>query len=132
MKHATLAARIARVEARQRAKRPLPRLAFRISPEDAPETAIAGYRSLDGFQIARNPGEALSDLLTRAWIEAGDATALFAVYAAGEPPPARDSGCELPKPTPHDPWALAGVGRRATDAELERMGVIAIRPERVL
>ena len=130
--HSALAARIARLE-RARAPRPLPRLAYAIHHDDAPETAIQGFRTPEGTRIVRNPGEGLSDLLRRAWAHPGVGLSLFACYPPDAEPVPADPQPHVgtpaePQPNPH---ALAGIGREATVAELTRMGVVPVAPERL-
>lgn len=124
MRYSGLAKRLDRLEARDRPRR-LPRMAFIIHEEDAPSDHVVAFKAFNGPEVPRLPGEALSALLARAWATPGTGSAMFAVYA-------HKSKLEQPEevpaePTqplmPDDPYALAGIGRRATKAELNRMGV---------
>lgn len=124
--HSALAARIARLE-RVRAPRPLPRLAFIVDRQDTPETAVEAFRTPEGTRIARNPGEALSDLLRRAWAQPGIGLSLFACYPPDAEPVPAEPQPNVGTPAEPDPFALAGIGREATVAELTRMGVIPTR-----
>lgn len=126
-----LAARIARLE-RALAPRPLPRLAFLIHQDDVPETAIEGFRTCEGTRIPRNPGEALSDLLRRAWGQPGIGLSLFACYPPDAEPVPAEPQPNVGTPAEPDPFALAGIGREATVAELTRMGIIPSPAERLI
>lgn len=127
-RHATLAARIARLE---RAKRPrsLPRMVFTLYDQ---EDAVAGFSGPSGEVVEREPFEAVTALSARAWAIIGGhsmwATYPDAVWDEPEevPPNIVAMGWTEPepiKPEPVDPFALAGIGRRATPEELARMGV---------
>lgn len=85
--NAALAARIARLEAeRKRSKRRFPRLTFTIHRYDAPAASVQGFANADGLMVAREPGEALSDALRRAWRHPDAGLCLFAVYPPDEAP----------------------------------------------
>lgn len=121
MSAASLAARITRLEQRHRPRRSLPKLAFAIHSEDRPGTAIQAFASPEGMTVARHAGEALSDLLARAWKTRGVGSSLSAVYAASEPAPKRMAPVAVGPLAPVDPFALAGIGHRATSEELNRL-----------
>lgn len=80
-RYAALAKRVARAEqAATRSKRRLPRLAFFVQRDEAPEASVQGFANADGLMVPRKPGEALPDALARAWRHPDAGTALFAVY----------------------------------------------------
>lgn len=121
-RYATLAARIGQLE-RALAPRLLPRLAFLIHRDDAPEATVEAFATVEGTRIARNPGEALSDLLSRAWKQPGVGLSLFACYPPEAEPVPAEFEPTVGTQTDVDPFALAGIGRVATAAERRRMGV---------
>jgi len=121
MRAASLAARITRLEQRHRPRRSLPKLAFAIHNDDRPEAAIQAFANPEGITVPRYMEEALNDLLARAWKTRGIGNSLFAVYAALEPAPEPTAPVAVKPVVPGDPFALAGIGRRATDKELNRL-----------
>lgn len=127
-RHATLAARVARLE---RAKRPrsLPRMVFTLYDQ---EDAVAGFSGPSGEVVEREPFEAVTALSARAWAIIGGhamwATYPDAVWNEPEevPPNIAAMGWTEPEPVapePSFPWHLSGIGREATPEELARMGV---------
>lgn len=55
-------------------------MVFMIHPDDAPEATVEGFRRPDGTDVARNPGEALSDLVARSCDGLRTGVAIFACY----------------------------------------------------
>jgi hypothetical protein len=108
----------------------LPRITLALYGRTADE--IIGYRA--GKLVAmRTPGEPLAELQDRAWA-LGSAFMLEALYRPENRPSAVAVPSALP-PVPAeqaDPFALAGIGRRASREELERMGAIPVPPERLI
>lgn len=97
---AALAARIKRLEAeRRRVKRRPPRLTFFIHRDDAAEATVDGFANADGLMVPREPGEALPDVLRRAWRHPDAGTALFAVYPPDDTPE-QVPGQSVPEPEP--------------------------------
>lgn len=92
---------------------------------------VIGVQGL-GVAVMRAAGEPLGELQARAATLTG-ARILKTLYAAPvgkiEPAPAP---APVPEAVPVDPWALAGIGRRATRQELIEMGALAVPPERLV
>lgn len=136
-RHTALFARVARIE-RARRPRVLPKLVYKLFDHDS---AVEGVSGPSGAIVARAPNEALAGLYQRAWSIIGG-VAMWATYpqAIGDMPeelPASAFAHRQPEPKPEpepvDNWSdLAGIGRAATREELERWGVIAIPPERLM
>lgn len=126
--------RIARLE-RQRDRRPFPRVIFGIyDKEDADIIGFAGDRAGTRIDVMRLAGEPLEACEARAWELVGSPS-LFTLYS---PASARQSSvaapahAPAPEPAPVDPFALAGVGKRASRQQLIQMGVIPVPPERLV
>ena len=132
---AALKSRLVRLERKSQARR-LPRVIAYIY--DMKPSEIVGFRGGGTFgenQCERQPGESLNDCAARAFDSVGS-TFLAAEYP--RPSAAED---DLPHPPSSDdpsgsdgsdraPADLGGIGRRATRAELERMGALPVPPER--
>lgn len=131
MRRTGLHVRLARLEGR-RGNRPLALLILdTVYPEDATGDVI-GAEAGD-VHVERRAGEPLSDLLRRAYAETGAMhyAARYPENPADLAPPAPEPAPALPEGAQDDPWALAGIGRRATRSELERMGAAWLPPERL-
>lgn len=132
-----LRSRIERLEA-QRSRRPLPRLVLRLCPqEDAGE--IVGFQ-VGNLHVVRKAEETVADCAARAFALAPTVPFIAAVHAK-RPRTARERDeREEAARCPAEPLAasggppepVAGVGRVASRAELERFGAIPIPPERLL
>lgn len=122
-----LRARIERLEARKIAKR-FPRIVLHVG--DREEADLIGYRLQSGLSVMRAPEEALEALRARCWSLEPSLT-LAALYRPATAPQTDLAEPSAPLPAA-EPWVepVAGVGRRATRAELERMAAIAVPPER--
>lgn len=139
MTRSALATRLARLEARHR-RRPEPR-AIVYGVFDATDADIVGVR-VGGETFVRASDEAASGLYARAaaryprhvqmTLYGPDIAAREEVHSPWriEVDEAARREAE-PLPEPPDPFALAGIGRRATREELERMGAIPFPPERL-
>lgn len=126
--------RIARLE-RQRDRRPFPRVIFGIyDKEDTNIIGFAGERAGNRIDVMRVAGEPLAACEARAWELVGSPS-LFALYS---PASARQSDvpapahAPAPEPAPIDPFALAGIGKRASRQQLIEMGAIPVPPERLI
>ena len=126
----TLKARIERLERRTK-RRPFPRLILAVYGQ--PLQSIIGYRNR-GVVAMRTPGEPLDALEARAW-ELGSAFILEALYRPENRPsavaePVSSAPIQI---APEDPFALAGIGRRASPAELLASGAVRLpTPERLI
>lgn len=127
MRKSPLLARLAKLEAAL-TPRVFPKLSFTVYDRD---DAVEGFRSPNGVEIARHPGEPLSDLLSRAWRHPGVGACLMAIYPP-DPEPEYVGIALEPELEPVGPFALAGIGRVATKAELEQRGVIPVPAERLI
>jgi hypothetical protein len=123
VKHSVLARRIARLEARDR-PRQLPQLAFVIHEDDAP-SSVEGFSTASGVTVRREPSEPLSGAMARAFRHPSAGRLLFAVYAKRVEPTctAQLPALAVKALAEYDAFALAGVGRRASPAELKAMGL---------
>ncbi len=137
---AGLKLRLARLERQSMARR-LPRIIAHIYEMD-PNT-IVGFRgggTLGDNHCDRAIGESVNDCATRAFIQC-NATFIAARYASQDapeddsPPSPGNGPSEAASPSvgiPANPYTLAGIGRRASRAELERMGALSVPPERII
>ena len=126
----TLKARIERLE-RRKTRRPFPRLILAIYGQSL--ESIIGYRNR-GVVAMRAPGEPLDALEARAW-ELGSAFILEALYRPENRPSAAVAAKVSDPPMlaeRADPFALAGIGRKATAEELLAMGAVRVPPERLI
>lgn len=130
--YATLTARVRRLETQNRSRRPKPPIIFTVYP-DQPCGGIIGLAGMAGATVDRGWSEPLADLARRARAALGGARVMIARYApsVAPQPPLPTPVPPPPEPKPSDPYALAGIGREATRAELERMGYIDMPPERI-
>ena len=138
MRKSPLLARLAKLEAAL-TPRTFPRMVF--SAYDA-DSLCDGVSSPSGVIVPRLAGEGTSELLARSVGMLGASPALWFTYPeewlnAEEQLPESASSRRQPEPKPEpEPvasWSdLAGIGRAATREELERWGVIAIPPERLM
>lgn len=129
-----LRARIARLEARLE-RRPFPRLVAHLYNHD-PESIIGfgGDRAGTRISVVRLACEPLAACEARAWELIGSHF-LFALYRPQKGVGGDDAApadAPSPQPTRVDPWALAGIGREATRAELEKAGAIPFPVERLI
>lgn len=134
MRRTGIRTRLARLEKRLFARRPFPAVFMAVYP-DANPAPLLGYEG-NGMRVMGEPGEPLGELQARAATLTG-ARFLCALYGPEMAAPAPVATPRTPpamwKPAPGpDPWALAGIGRKASRAELERMGAIAVPPERLI
>lgn len=128
-------ARVARLEAAL-TPRTFPRMVF--SAYDA-DSLCQGVSGPSGVIVPRMLGEGTSDLLARSVGILGSSPALWFTYpeewlnAEEQLPESAFTRPEPePEPEPVDPFALAGIGRVATEAELQQWGVIAVPAERLI
>ena len=143
MRRAGLRTRLARLE-REGQARSLPLVISNVY--DHFEAEVIGYRGQSGntwVSCLRGPGETLAALQDRAFATIATIN-LAAIYSAdarqSEPdddlPPSPVTGLSVfASPcvgNPTDPFALAGIGRRASRAELERMGALPVPAERII
>ncbi len=129
-----LATRLARLEKRLTTRRPLRRIVFGIYP-DEPQGELEGMEG-GGVRVMRAAGEALDAFRTRALAEIPSRIVVSLLGpspapAAAPPAPRTAPTMWAPQPGP-DPFALAGIGRRASRAELEQMGALWVPPERLI
>lgn len=128
MKRAGLRTRLDRLE-RQRFRRPFPRIVMAIY--GMPFESIIGYRA-GKLTVLRAPDEPLDALQARAWaLTASFALeTLYDAVRAGQGEVAKPDDAPTAVAAPPHPFALAGIGRKATREELEQMGAIRVPPER--
>lgn len=126
-----LRTRLARLELRASRRKPLPVIVAAIHSDEAPGEVL-GMEGL-GVAVMRAAGEPTAALAARAATLTG-ARILKTLYGPSPakiepvaPAPARPA-----EASPVDPWALAGIGRRATRQELIEMGALAVPPERIV
>lgn len=128
-KRTALLARLERLE-RQQQRRPLPRLVFKLCPQEQ-AGEIVGF-NVGNVHVVREAGETAEQCAARAFALTPTAVAIAAVYA--EQPRSRQEREEArsaTQPAPDtatasggapsesgDPFALAGIGRKATTDEL--------------
>lgn len=134
MRRTGIRTRLARLEKRLAKRRPFPAVFMSVYP-DANPGPLLGYEG-NGVRVMAEPGEALGELQARAATATG-ARFLCALYGPETAAPAPVAAPRTPpamwKPEPGpDPFALAGIGRRASRAELERMGALWVPPERLI
>lgn len=128
--HSDLLKRLRRLEGRLRERRIL-RVVMRVF-DQTDDQVIGVFGDKDGARVTvlRQPGEALDALEARAFAMIGGSF-LGTLYAASERPEPAHTRAHVPEASETPPAAnLSGIGRRATRAELERMGVIPVPPER--
>lgn len=129
-RRAGLRARLARLEKRLGRRKPMPTIVTGIY-----DTSGAEVIGLEGNGVAvmrAGPLESPGALASRCATLTG-ARVLKTLYAPSLPksePVAAPA--PVPEAAPVDPWALAGIGRKADRATLERMGAIAVPPERIV
>lgn len=134
MRRAGLRRRLEKLESKRLAGRPKLRVIHAIADFD-PEAMVA--LEAGSVVVERLPSEPLAVFQARAWEIAGSGF-LAARYAASE----RAEQVETARPFPvapeapiaalSDPFALAGIGRTATQAELIGMAAIRVAPERLV
>ena len=132
--NAALKSRLVRLELKSQARR-LPRVIAYIY--DMKPSEIVGFRGGGTFgenQCDRASGEAVNDLASRSFDLVGS-TFLAAVYArhsAGGEDSTASPSPTAPSASDRAPADLGGIGRRASRAELERMGALPVPPERII
>lgn len=134
--------RVKRLEERRKS-RPLPRIV--LAMRGTIDGHIIGYAG-NGVSVLRGDNEAAADCAARCFQLTG-AAMLQTLYSAEgrqsaasaedalSPIPSRPepvAASDGPENEPSDPFALAGIGRKASRAELERFGAIPIPAERHL
>ncbi len=140
-RRAGLRTRLDRLEKRLE-RRPLPRIIFALYPhENAGE--ITGYQA-GNVTVLRLDNESAEACAKRAWTLQPGAVAIAALYekpartrsqadweALGHRTYAKAANApEGLQIESSDPYALAGIGRRASDAELWKLGALPGPPER--
>lgn len=134
-----LRTRLARLESR-RAERHIPRVVFTVYDRSDADILGAIGGATANITILRQPGETQAELCERAFATAGGQS-IALLYArpsaASEQNEAQATQTAVNAQNasdglPSDPYALAGIGRRATRAELERSGLFRVPPERLI
>lgn len=131
-RHSGLLNRLRRLEARRKTRRAMPVIIMGIYSEEQPGPVI-GIEG-GGVRVRRKEGEPIEALRARAAAEipARFATMLYGAPTARQSAVPAPAATPAPQPAPVNPWALAGVGRQATQEELVRMGAIPVPPERLV
>lgn len=129
-RHLGLRTRVKRRLKRLGNRKPLPVIITGIY--DNPGAEVIGLQG-NGVAVMRaGPQEPLGTLASRCATLTG-ACILKTLYAA---PAVKIERVAAPAPPPEavpvDPWALAGIGVRATRQQMIEMGALAVPPERIV